>query len=136
MIDINDLLYWGSVTISMNEEGQLVGNAMIELEKGYIPLELSSDNLSFLEFQPVIMQKLKEGNQLYMVAGNIYLGRPLNEGPYGENKTFVTEADAESLTILGLIKNLEYQVENNLGKKKKLVKFGELYRESSANKKQ
>ena len=134
MVDIQDLLYWGSVTISLNEEGNLVGIALIELENGYIPLPLSSEELRFIELQEGIMNKLRDGNMLYMIGGNVYLGKPQISGPYGEEKNFISEVDVESLNLTGALQNLEYKYENHLGKKKTLVKIGEFYKPSNFKK--
>ena len=46
MVDIQDLLYWGSVTISLDKDGNLVGSALVELENGYFPLTLSDEDLN------------------------------------------------------------------------------------------
>ena len=128
MVDIQDLLYWGSVMITLNKKGNLVGSALVELENGYFPLTLSDEDLSFIKLEKGIMGKLQKGNVLYMVAGNVYLGKPYLDGPYGEEKKFISEVDAEALTLSGMLQNLEYRIGRNLGKKKTLIKIGEFYK--------
>lgn len=128
MVELNDLLYWGSIAISLDKEDNLVGSALVELDKGYIPISLSSDDLSVIELQEGVMAKLREGNVLYMIGRNIYLGKPQTRGAYGDEKIFVSEVDVESLTFLGMLQNLEYRIGRNLGKKKTLIKIGEFYR--------
>ena len=120
MVDLRDLLYFGSVMISLNEDGELIGRAMIELENGYIPLTLSSIDLNFIELEEDIKVKLQEGYILYMIAGQIYLGKPLND----VDKSVVWENDIEFLSTFHSFQNLEYQQEINIGKKRTKVRIG------------
>ena len=43
MVEVQDLLYWGSIMISIDKEGNLVGHSLVELENGYLPIALSDD---------------------------------------------------------------------------------------------
>lgn len=129
MVDVNDLLFWGSITIFLNDEEELEGYSLIRVDGNYIPVSLSSEDLSFIHLSDNIIGKLKEGNVLYMLAGTIYLGCFGREGAYAENEIFVSLADAESLTVSGLIQNLEYRLEHQVCKKRKLDKIGEFYKE-------
>ncbi len=79
------------------------------------------------------MKKLQEGLTFYMFRGMAYLGFLQCVGPYGEKKIFLSEIDAEALNIYELVKNLEFKVLGDFGKKKELVKIGEFYQ--LANKK-
>lgn len=80
-----------------------------------------------------LMKRLENGNVIYMSSGSAYLGNFCNEGPYGEEKIFISEVDASSLDYVTLLKNLEYKVNNNLGKRKRLVKIGEFYSPTRCN---
>ncbi len=129
MLNIHDLLYLGSVTIYLDKDNNLKGTALVELEKGYIPIPLSNKELNNIEINENIINKLKEGNKIYIINGTMYLGRQSLKGPYGEEKTFVSEADVESLSFLGMLEELEYKLSRREGKYKELVKIGEYYRE-------
>ena len=129
MLNIDDLLYLGSVTIYLDKDNKLKGTALLELEKGYIPILLSSEELSNIELKKNIINKLKEGNKIYIINGKMYLGRPSTKGPYGEEKIFVTEADVELLSFFGMLEELEYKISRQNGKRKELVKIGEYYKE-------
>ncbi len=124
MVEIEDLLFWGAVFVSLDNEGELIGRALIQLDNGNISFDLFSDDLCFICLQKGIMHKLHDGNVLYMINGNSYLGMVLD----GEDEKFISEFDSESLTLSGMLQNLEYKVGRGLGKRKKLLKRGNFYR--------
>ena len=124
MVEIEDLLFWGAVFVSLDNEGELIGRVFIQFDNGNISFNLSSDDLYFIDIQKGIMSKLYEGNVLYMINGNSYLGMVLD----GEDEKFISEFDSESLTLSGMLQSLEYKVERSLGKRKKLLKRGNFYR--------
>ena len=124
MVEIEDLLFWGAVFVSLDNEGELIGRVFIQFDNGNISFNLSSDDLYFIDIQKGMMSKLYEGNVLYMINGNSYLGMVLD----GEDEKFISEFDSESLTLSGMLQSLEYKVERSLGKRKKLLKRGNFYR--------
>ena len=124
MVEIEDLLFWGAVFVSLDNEGELIGRVFIQFDNGNISFNLSSDDLYFIDIQKGIMSKLYEGNVLYMINGNSYLGMVLD----GEDEKFISEFDSESLTLSGMLQSLEYKVERSLGKRKKLLQRGNFYR--------
>lgn len=128
MLNIHDLLYLGSVTIYLDKDNNLRGTALVELENGYIPISLSDKELNNIEISENIINKLKEGNKIYIINGTMYLGHKVIKGPYGEEKTFVSEANVESLSLFGMLEELEYKLSRREGKYKELVKIGEYYR--------
>ena len=125
MVDIQELLYVGSVTISMNEDGKLIGSTLIEMENGYFPLSLKDEQLKFLKLHNGIMSKLRAGNCLYIIDGHFYMGKSVNVGPYGEDSFFLSDNDVEDSNFF----ELEKQINEGIVKKKRLVKTGEFYRE-------
>ncbi len=129
MVNLNDLLCNGSITIELDENGNLVGNALIKLKDGYLPIPISSKNLSFITLKENVMNKLKSGNKIYIVDGNVYLGYPVISGAYGEERKFVTEAECRSLNFFGMLEELECTISRGKKKTKELVKLGEYYRE-------
>ena len=127
MVDLQDIMYWGSVTIRLDNNGNLVGTALVKLNDGSFPIELTREDLLFVESYSNIMNSLRNGNVIYITAGSIYLGRPVARGAYGEEKLFISEVDDESLIFIELFKNLDYKVSHHLGRKKELVKLGDYY---------
>ena len=128
MVDIQKLLYMGSVTIFMNKDGKLIGNALIQLEDGYVPIKISENDLSFIYSQVHVMNKLKDGYVLYMVGGAIYLGLPKKVNAYGEDEIFLSSFDSQCIYFCGLVENLEYKTKNDDKNEKMLVKIGEFYK--------
>ena len=112
----------------MSSDKRLHGSVLVDIGNNYIPLSLTDEDLSVIKNNSGLMDKLERGNVIYMCSGSAYLGNFCNEGPYGEEKTFISEVDACSLDYVSILKNLEYKVNNNLGKSKKLVKIGDFYK--------
>ena len=133
MVEVNDLLYQGCIVIFMSSDKKIHGSVMIEVGNNYIPLSLTEDDLSIIRMNSGLMKRLENGNVIYMSSGSAYLGNFCNEGPYGEEKIFISEVDVSSLDYVTLLKNLEYKVNNNLGKRKRLVKIGEFYSPTRCN---
>ena len=133
MVEVNDLLYQGCIVIFMSSDKKIHGSVMIEVGNNYIPLSLTEDDLSIIRMNSELMKRLENGNVIYMSSGSAYLGNFCNEGPYGEEKIFISEVDVSSLDYVTLLKNLEYKVNNNLGKRKRLVKIGEFYSPTRCN---
>lgn len=133
MVEVNDLLYQGCIVIFMSSDKKIHGSVMIEVGNNYIPLSLTEDDLSIIRMNSGLMKRLENGNVIYMSSGSAYLGNFCNEGPYGEEKIFISEVDVSSLDYVTLLKNLEYKVNNNLGKRKRLIKVGEFYKPTRCN---
>ena len=119
MVKLNNYLYNSSITISLDDEGKLVGFLLIQEDNGYKPIILSDDKLQFIK---------KYNNVIYINDGYIYLGNSYREGPYGEKEIFLSNVDATSIDFEGLIQNLEYKIDRNIYNNKKLLKISEFFK--------
>ena len=124
---INSIMYNGSITISCNEDGNLVGYALINTNNGYIPMEIPASIINNVNLNKYVLNKLYEGNKIYIYKGKAYLGKNFTEGPYCEKKVFISSYDVESLSYSELMINLNNNIKNNVYRKKRLVKIGEYY---------
>ena len=128
MVNLDNLLYDGSIMIYMDKEGNVVGTALIRDKNGYIPFVLSSEELRFVYEYKNIVSKLKNGNRIYSIDGNMYIGYPESREPYAEEKLFVSFADANSLSLVEMLINIENKLSKNNVKRLELLKIGEFYK--------
>ena len=127
VVKLNNYLYNSSITISLDDEGKLVGFLLIQEDNGYKPIILSDDKLQFIKKYNNVMNKLNN-NVIYINDGYIYLGNSYREGPYGEKEIFLSNVDATSIDFEGLIQNLEYKIDRNIYNNKKLLKISEFFK--------
>ena len=129
MNEIDDLMQWGSVTISSDKKNNLIGYGLIRIEDGYVPWEMTKDDLKIFQFYKNIFTQLLDGYTLYICNGKAYLGYRILGGPYGEDNKFVSCLEAEALTFIDLIQKIDYKIKNNMVKNKELIRNGEFYQE-------
>ena len=127
MVNLDDLLYNGSIMIYMDKEGNIVGTALMRNKNGYIPFVLSSEKLEFIYMYKNIINKLKNGNKIYSIDGKMYIGYQEYRGCYAEEKVFVSFADANSLSFISLLEVINNKLSKNSVKRLELLKIGEFY---------
>ena len=127
MVDIDDLLFKGSIIIRSDKDNNIVGISLIKLDRGCCPIELSNNDLAFIHKYKLIMNKLNNGNKIYIYNGNMYLGYNEFVGPYAEEEIFNSFYDSSSLYFYSMLNILEYKLVNNKVKKKILVRVGDYY---------
>ena len=133
MLGIDDVLYKGSIIISLDKDNNIVGFALIELTNGVYPVELASEGLALIKNCELIMDKLKEGNKIYIYRGNMYLGLFEFDGPYAEKEIFNSFYDSSSLYFYSMLNILQYKLANKKVKKKVLVRVGDYYENFNNN---
>ena len=127
MLGIDDVLYKGSIIISLDKDNNIVCSALIKLAKGENPARLANDKLAFIKKYKLIMSKLKKGNKIYIYRGNMYLGLFESDGPYAEEKIFNSFYDSSSLDFYSMLGSLEYSLYNDDVRRKRLVRVGAYY---------
>jgi len=89
--------------------------------------ELSDEELRTIKLWPNIQQKLINGCILYICNHDAYIGKSLSEGPYGENKIFVSEFDSTNPYYDVLLKLLDEKIKKGKSRNKVLTKLGYRY---------
>ena len=133
MVEVNDLLYQGSIVIFMTSDKMIHGSVLVDIGNNYITLSLTDDDLSIVKMEKGIVEKLREGYVVYICSGNAYLGSFYNDSSCEEEKIFISDVDVSSIDYVSIMKNLEYKINNNLVRRKKLVKIGEFYQAGKCN---
>ncbi len=102
---------------------------LIENPNGINPIIRESTNY-FISL-PCLQEKLKLGKKIYMYNGNGYLGEFHTEGPYGEEKVFLSEYDSHNYDDEELLIDLDKTIKKGEIKSKKLIKIGNFYETSN-----
>lgn len=130
-MDIDALLYYGSVSIYNDKDKGIVGYTLFKNDDGYyVPTPLSDKLLKRVLLLKNIKNKLEAGNKIYMIDDNAYLGKSNNEGSYCENDIFFADYTSKEFSYLALLSSLDENVKNNNIVHKKLIKIDGYYRES------
>lgn len=119
----------GSTFISYNNG--LKGCVFLESEKGVVPIQLNSEDLDSITKYPNIMERLMNGESLYLKGSKGYMGRKEYIGPYGEEEVFSTEYSSENIGISELIIGLENSIKKGDIKRMRLSKLGSYYSEGN-----
>lgn len=98
---------------------------LIENINGINPIIRESTNC-FISL-PCLKEQLKLGKEIYMYYGNGYLGEFHTEGPYGEEKIFLSEYDSHNYEDEELLIDLDKTIKEGETKSKKLIKIGNFY---------
>lgn len=117
----------GPTFISYNNG--LKGCVFLESEKGVVPIELNSEDLDSITKYPNIMERLMNGECLYLKGSKGYIGKKEYIGPYGEEEVFSTEYSSENIGISELIIGLENSIKKRDIKRMQLSKLGIYYNE-------
>ena len=75
------------------------------------------------------MEKLKNGESLYLKGSKGYIGKKEYIGPYGEEEVFSSEYSSQNIGINEIIIGLEGSIQNGDIKRKQLSKLGSYYSE-------
>ena len=75
------------------------------------------------------MEKIMNGERLYLKGSKGYIGKKEYIGPYGEEEVFSSEYSSENIGISELIIGLENSVESGYTKRMRLSKLGIYYNE-------
>lgn len=126
MIDLDKDYLFGATFISYN--GEFKGCMLLETKKANIPIELNESDLKFINCFPNIKEKLINGYELYLNAFSGYIGRRYTEGPYCEQKVFISNYNSENIDFYELMNDIEKNIIKNKQKMKKLSKVGTYYR--------
>ena len=117
----------GSTFISY--DNGLKGVVMVERKDGISPVELDSEDLDFITKYPNIMERLKNGESLYLKGSKGYIGKKEYIGPYGEEEVFFTEYSSQNIDVGETIRGIETSIQNGDIKRKQLSKLGSHYSE-------
>ena len=126
-MEIKTILFIRPTFISYNNG--LKGCIFLESGKGVVPIELNSVDLDFITKYPNIMEKLMNGESLYLKGSKGYMGRKEYIGPYGEEEVFSSEYSSENIGINELIMGLENSIKKGDTKVMQLSKLGIYYNE-------
>lgn len=113
----------------INYDDGLKGVVMVERKDGIIPVELDSEDLDFITKYPNIMEKLKNGESLYLKGSKGYIGKKEYIGPYGEEEVFSSEYSSENIGVNELVISIEKSIERGDIKRMQLSKLGSYYSE-------
>ena len=120
-----------SGSIFVHYQDGLRGVALVSVDGGIVPLELSSDELSFISSRPLLMEKLKQGKQLYLRYFSGYLGEEKTRGAYCEEQIFAVEYESSQFSPFELVHLLDKNVQQGKRVEKELIKIGNHYCEES-----
>ena len=121
--------YYLLAPIFISYSNGLKGSILIERKDGIIPVELTIEDLDFITKYPNIMEKLKNGESLYLKGSKGYIGKKEYIGPYGEEEVFSSEYSNQNIGINEIIIGLEGSIQNGDIKRKQLSKLGSYYSE-------
>lgn len=122
-------IYRDGITFISVKNGTLNGCIYIKDKESYIPIELDDTSLNFIKFYPNIMDKLNEGEMIYLPFNTMYLGHHKNEGPYGVEEYFVSSYNSKSSEITEQLVNLDKNIFEDNKEPKRLLKIGNFYHE-------
>ena len=129
MDNLKDIYHQGVTFISLND-GQLTGCIYIKSNDIYIPFDLDDSSLNFIKFYPNVMERLIEGETIYLPFHNMYIGTIRNEAPYGEDEYFVSNYNSKSNELTELLINLDKNIFEGNKEHKKMLKNGNFYTEN------
>ena len=115
----------------INYDNGLKGVVMVERKDGIIPVELDSEDFDFITKYPNIMERLKNGESLYLKGSKGYIGKKEYIGPYGEEEVFSSEYSSQNIGINELMIGIEDSIQNGDIKRKQLSKLGSYYGEGN-----
>ena len=116
-------------TIFMNYKDGFNVTILNKTIDGIIPYNYK--NPSFIKDYPYLARKLKEGKILYVKSDSGYLGNEINEGPYAEEKIFLSEYENKNIDFKEIIINLDKDVKGNKKVLRRLMKIGDTYEKDS-----
>ncbi len=131
MVNLDNLLFNGSIMIYMDKEGNVVGTALLKKRRGYVPVTIDSFHLGFIRNFKKVINRLENGDKLYCYKGEMFIGSYERRGPYGEDDVFVSIANTNGFSIIDMLFNLENKLSNNNVKSLELVRIGEFYKMSN-----
>lgn len=111
------------------KKNYFIETTLIENENGINPIV--KENINYFERLPLLENQLKIGNEIYICFGNAYLGGFHTEGPYGEEKVFLSEYDSHSYDDEELLIGLNKAIKQEERNPKKLIKIGKYYETSN-----
>ena len=117
--------------INYKEDIGFTATIMYETKDGVVPVVIKNPN--FINYYPYIAKKLMEGKILYINHNHGYIGIEITDGPYGEEKSFISEYESNNINFLELINNLEHNIKQDKKRYKKLVKIGMKYKNLNTN---
>ena len=135
MVNLDNLLFGGSITIFMNDEKEIVGNALYRMRSdGVVPIDISSEKLEFINNYKGIISSLRNGNKLYCANGRMYIGYNEYRGPYAEEDIFISFSDVGSMSFVEMVNQIENKLSRNDVRRLKLTRIGDFYTQMSNKK--
>ena len=111
--------------ISYKKEVGFRVTILLETDNGIQPF--SFENPAFINYYPHLANKIKDGKTLYVSSSCGYLGTEQTEGPYAEQKVFVSEYECNNIDLNEIIIKLNQNIKNNKKVLRKLIKVGNRY---------
>ena len=134
MVNLDDLLINGSIIVSMDKEGKLIGSALLRMSNGFVPIEIAGEALELVNSYEKIINKLKNGNKLYCANGKMYIGYHEYRGPYADEEVFVSFSDVNNTSFDEMLCELDNKLSKSNVRRIELVRDGAFY-EKISNKK-
>ena len=108
-----------------NEKKIFIARIYIKYNDYNIPLEMKNIDLSNY---PFLMNKLIDGNTLYIDSYDGYIGFQTTEGPYYEDYVLNSEYEVHDSVFEELLLNLNTSIKQDKKQLNKLYKIGDNYK--------